>query len=188
VTVKHKGKVVYLEQMPMRGYLSTVDPRPNLGLGPLTVVDSLIVEWPDDRITLLTNVKTDQILNLYQKDGVKMSAHLPDPVVSENACFKDICGENRMDFIHVEDDFNDFEVDKILYHMMSTEGPGMCKGDINGDRLDDIYAGGAKGQPGSLMVQLENGSFVRLKNLYLKKTGSLRMLIVQCLMQTATRY
>ena len=33
VTVKNKGKFVYLEQMPMRGYLSTVDPRPNLGSG-----------------------------------------------------------------------------------------------------------------------------------------------------------
>lgn len=163
VTVKHDGKLIYLEQMPMRGYLSTSDPRPNLGLGPLTVVDSLIVEWPDDRITLMTNVKTDQILNLYQKDGVKMSAHLPDPVISENACFKDISGENRIDFIHVEDDFNDFEVDKILYHMMSTEGPRICKGDINGDGLDDIYAGGAKGQPGSLMVQIENGSFVPIE-------------------------
>ena len=57
VTVKNKGKFVYLEQMPMRGYMSTVDPRPNLGLGPLTMVDSLIVEWPDDRTTIMTNVQ-----------------------------------------------------------------------------------------------------------------------------------
>jgi hypothetical protein len=159
VTVKHKGKFIYLEQMPMRGYLSTSDPRPNLGLGPLTVVDSLIVEWPDDRITLLTNIKTNQILNLYQKDAVRMSVHLLDSVNLQRACFKDISNENRIDFIHTEDDFNDFEVDRLLYHMMSTEGPRICKGDINGDGLDDIYAGGAKGQPGSLLVQLKNGSF-----------------------------
>jgi len=157
VTVKHNGKFIYLEQMPMRGYLSTSDSRPNLGLGPLTVVDSLIVEWPDDRITLMTNVKTNQILNLNQKDAVKMSLRLLDPLKSENVCFEDITGEKQLDFIHKEDDFNDFEVEKLFYHMVSTEGPGICKGDINGDGLDDIFAGGAKGQPGSLMIQNENG-------------------------------
>ena len=35
----------------------------------------------------------------------------------------------------------------------------MCKGDVNGDGLEDIYIGGAKGQSGVLMVQLKNGSF-----------------------------
>ena len=70
ITVKNKGKLVYLEQMPMRGYLSTVDPRPNFGLGNLTVVDSLIVEWPDGKVTILTDIKTDQILTLSQKDAV----------------------------------------------------------------------------------------------------------------------
>lgn len=160
VTVKHKGKFIYLEQMPTRGYLSTVDPRPNLGLGPLTMVDSLIIEWPDDRITLMTDVETDQTLTLYQKDAVKISMHVVDSVSSESLYFKDISSEKRINFNHKEDDFNDFERDKLIYHMMSTEGPGMCKGDINGDGLNDIYVCGAKGEPGALLVQRENGTFV----------------------------
>src|SRR5512133_1459155 len=49
ILAKHQGQSVYMEQMPMRGYLSTVDPRPNLGLGSWTVVDSLIIQWPDGR-------------------------------------------------------------------------------------------------------------------------------------------
>jgi hypothetical protein len=40
VTIKHKDNIVYLEQMPMRGFKSTVDSRPNLGLGPLTMVET----------------------------------------------------------------------------------------------------------------------------------------------------
>lgn len=163
VTVKNKGSIVYLEQMPMRGYLSTVDSRPNLGLGNVTVVDSLIVNWPDDRTTVLTNVKTDQILTLNQKDAVKSTIHSVDFISSQNVYFEDITNENRINFVHRESDFNDFERERLLYHMVSTEGPGMCKGDVNGDGLDDIYICGAKGEPGALMIQQNNGSFISVE-------------------------
>jgi hypothetical protein len=160
VTVKHKGRYFYLEQMPMRGYLSTVDPRPNLGLGPLTVVDTLIITWPDDRTTLMTDVKTDQTLTLYQKDALKVPVQLVDSVHSEHLYFENISNENRINFVHKENDFNDFEREPLLFQMYSTEGPRMCQGDINGDGLEDIYIGGAKGQPGALLIQSKNGSFI----------------------------
>ncbi len=43
--------------------------------------------------------------------------------------------------------------------MLSTEGPGMCKGDVNGDKLEDIYICGAKGNAGGLFLQQMNGKF-----------------------------
>ncbi len=159
VTVRNKGKLVYLEQMPIRGYLSTVDPRPNLGLGPLTLVDTLIVEWPDDRISIMTNVKTDQILTLYQKDAVRITPRLVEPVRNENKYLTDITNEGSISFVHKEDDFNDFERDPLIYHMLSTEGPRVCEGDINGDGLADIYICGAKGESGALMIQHRDGTF-----------------------------
>jgi len=159
VTVRHKGTVVYLEQMPMRGYKSTVDPRPNLGLGPLTMVDSLIVNWPDGRVTLITEVQTDQILTLYQKDSKPAEIQKGNPSRSEHQNFQDISAEKRINFLHKENEFNDFNRDHLIYHMMSTEGPRMCKGDVNGDGLDDVFIGGARGQPGSLLVQCANGTF-----------------------------
>ncbi len=163
VTVKHKGHFYYLEQMPMRGFKSTVDFRPNLGLGPITMVDSLIVQWPDDRVTLLTNVPTDQILTLYQKEAVVMSLDLVDSLHTGNALFLDISDAKRLNFRHKENDFDDFEREPLIYNMMSTEGPHMCKGDVNGDGLDDLFIGGAKGQPGALLVQKRNGTFVSVE-------------------------
>jgi len=163
VTVKHGGKQFYVEQMPMRGYLSTIDPRPNLGLGNLTMVDTLLVEWPDDRVTLLTNIQTNQTLTLNQKDAVKMAVRSVRPSGSENHFLKDISAENRINFKHVESDFNDFEREKLIYHMMSTEGPRMCSGDVNGDQLDDVYVCGAKGQAGELLIQQNNGTFLSVE-------------------------
>ena len=169
VTVKHKGNFVYLEQMPMRGFKSTVDFRPNLGLGPLTIVDSLIIKWPDDRITIMTDVQTDQILTFYQKDALTMSLHMVDSLNSESNYFKDISTDDRIQFTHKENDFDDFRRERIIYHMMSTEGPRMCKGDVNGDGLDDVYIGGAKGQPGALMIQRKNGAFVSVDKTLFEK-------------------
>ncbi len=45
------------------------------------------------------------------------------------------------------------------FQMMSTEGPRMCKGDVNGDGLEDIFICGAKGQPDALFIQQKDGTF-----------------------------
>lgn len=163
VTVKNNGHLFYLEEMPMRGYLSTVDSRPNFGLGALTVVDSLIVEWPDGQFTVLTDVSTNQILTLNEEDANLKSFNLLDSNQAKNVFFEKIKTENGIDFVHKEDDFDDFKREQLIYNMMSTEGPRMCKGDINGDGLEDFYVGGAKGQPGVLMSQQKNGSFVEIE-------------------------
>ncbi len=43
--------------------------------------------------------------------------------------------------------------------MLSTEGPRMAKGDVNGDGLEDLYICGAKDQSGVLYIQSRNGTF-----------------------------
>lgn len=66
-----------------------------------------------------------------------------------------------IDFTHQENLFVDFDRDKLIFHMLSTEGPGLSAGDANGDGLDDVYIGGAKDQSGALFLQSPNGAFKR---------------------------
>ena len=60
---------------------------------------------------------------------------------------------------HIENEFNDYHLQVLLPHKMSTYGPGLATGDINGDGNDDFYLGGAAGYPGQLVVQNPSGDF-----------------------------
>lgn len=156
ITLKYKGQLQYLEQMPMRGFESTMDARPNFGLGKNKVVDTVLVDWPNGKRTLLTNVAADQTLKLKQVEGKLVTPALAPPAPK---LFKELTVLNGVNYRHQENEFIDFDRDRLLYLMMSTEGPKITKGDVNQDGRDDFYVGGAKDTPGKLFVQNADGSF-----------------------------
>src|SRR5690606_36158651 len=45
VVIHHDGRLQMMEQVPTRGFQSSVDPRVHFGLGSSTRVDSLTVVW-----------------------------------------------------------------------------------------------------------------------------------------------
>ncbi len=171
-------RTYYLEQMPIRGFESSMDPRPNVGLGQIDTVDRIIIEWPDGTGEMLFDVPTNQTISLDQKNGVPLgNMKLYQPEIINLPAFTPV--DNVVDFVHKENEFVDFDRDPLIYQMLSTEGPGMSKGDINGDGRDDFYIGGAKDQPGALFVQTRGGSFKRTNEKLFEKdkasedTGSL---------------
>ncbi len=150
---------LYVEQMPMRGFQSSVDHRPNLGLGLINKLSKLKVLWPDGRVTQLDSVDVDKILTLKQNEA--STPELPSMPAKQDQVFMKVDSRNDIDFKHAENEFVDFDRDPLIYHMISTEGPRMSKGDVNGDGLDDFFIGGAKDQAGALYVQHANGKFKR---------------------------
>jgi hypothetical protein len=150
---------LYLEQMPMRGFESTVDARPNFGLGKRAIVDKAIIEWPDGRITVLDSVKSNQTIRLKQSDSKQLISQNEEHSV---ALFELMDRKLGINFRHTENEFVDFDRDRLIYQMLSVEGSKMAVGDVNKDGLDDIYFGGAKDQVGELYVQTISGTFSKL--------------------------
>lgn len=154
IEVRHNGSRFVIEQIPNRGFESSVDLRPFLGLGRLERVDTILVTWPGGKVTYLTNVPTNQTLNLLQQEA----DDIPSPnELKEVGIFS--LAQIDIDYTHKESDFVDFDRDKLIYHMMSTMGPKLSVADVNNDGSEDIFIGGAKGQSGSLFFQLSNKRF-----------------------------
>ncbi len=149
-----KGEMLYYENMPIRGFQSSMDYTMVIGTGNSASVDSLVVEWPDDKVEVLTNVSTNQKVVLDHAKAKTVKAKVSKPA---RALFSEVTGGDAVS--HVENDFNEFDRDRLLYHMVSTEGPAFAKADLNNDHLDDFFLGGSAGHGGALYMQQSSGKF-----------------------------
>ena len=154
VTVYAAGQRFYQELAPMRGFQSCVDHRLHFGLGKTSQIDSIVVRWNSGKVSKLTNVAANQLLTVYEKEAQVTNFSGTEPSVA--TIFQPIA--KGIDFKHQENEFSDFDRDRLLIQMFSTEGPKMAKADVNGDGLEDVYIGGAKDASGALFVQKKDGS------------------------------
>lgn len=158
VHVLDSGRYFFQELSPMRGFMSTVDSRLIVGVGAARILDSVVVEWPSSKRTLLLNVKSDTTLTLSERDAMPVEIRMIEKASPPVFVRKSIEG---LSYAHVENEFVDFDRDRLLFNMNSNEGPCGCKGDVNRDGRDDYYAGGAAGTAGALFLQTTANGFRR---------------------------
>lgn len=159
VYVFTKEGMQYQQLMPTRGFQSASDPKLYFGLDTLRQADSVLIVWPNQSYQVLKNVKSDQSLTLeiQKASGVFSPQTYFTP---STPAYADVTGTISCNWKHNENDFLDFNAQYLIPHAQSTRGPKLAVADVNGDGLDDIYACGAKNQPGTLLVQQPNGSFL----------------------------
>ena len=153
VTV-HSGDQQYVQElMPSRGFQSAVDHVLLFGLGTGSRIDGIDVLWPDGRVQKLSEQDVNQTLTIDQKDAV----YPGEPATTKQSTL--FLQDETEIFTHAENPFIDFKNQQLLLHKNSTMGPRIGVADLNGDGLQDIYAGAAKGAAGQIIMQDRSGSF-----------------------------
>lgn len=136
---------------------STAPNRLTIGTGAQTNIDSVQVIWPDGYYTSYKNLPADSfyIFKYSTAQGkYDFSRKAPVPV------WQDITSQ-LFDNIptHIEDNFIDYNHDRLMLQTASTTNPYMAAGDINNDGLTDFYFGSSKGYSPSIYVQQAGGTF-----------------------------
>ena len=151
VEVWADGRRQLREAVPTRGFQSSVDPVLHVGLGDRAAADSVVVWWPDGRSQAVRDVPTGA-LTLRQSDATETGRPRLAPA-GDAGPFEDVTASAGLDWAHRENAYVDFNRELLLPWMESREGPAVAVGDVDGDGLDDLFLGGAFGQPGALFVQ-----------------------------------
>ncbi|MGV3528970.1 MAG: VCBS repeat-containing protein [Flavisolibacter sp.] len=152
------GQIFYRELFPARGFQSSVDYTQVIGLGKINHVDSLLVIWPNGTYSKLLQPALNK--KLLMQEPADAPAYYLQSLATATTLFEPLPASLDK---HQEDEYVDFYFERNLPEMLSGEGPHAAKIDVNGDGLEDIYIGGAKGQAGQLYLQTAKGGFKKSK-------------------------
>jgi len=155
--IHHNGRMQVAENTVTRGYLSSVEPGFFFGLGKDVELEKVEIIWPDGKTNIFEGVGANRAITAtYSKaNSIKNQANS----TIETFVNKTNANDLGIDFIHNENEFNDFAEEILLPHKLSENGPFTTISDVNGDGFEDMFIGGASGQSGVLYLQNENGLF-----------------------------
>ncbi|MDQ6610142.1 MAG: FG-GAP-like repeat-containing protein, partial [Bacteroidota bacterium] len=150
----YKGsQIFYREVDPSRGFQSSMDYKQVIGIGANKSIDSMVITWPDRTCTRYDLPQLNKAYTIQQPSG---SVACYTSSATTSTLFQPLANNFEK---HTEDEYVDFYYERNLPEMLSTQGPHIAKGDVNGDGLEDVYIGGAKNQAGMLYLQSSDGKF-----------------------------
>lgn len=154
--LKSKSGIQFQEMQTSRGYQSSSEPIVHFGMGDLNQADALEIYWPDGKYQELKDIKNGVVTVDYNQanNNKRYVPNTKSPVT-----FTKVNSGLGIDFTHKENKFDDYAKQVLLPHQMSRFGPALAVADYNGDGLEDVYLGGAKGQSSYLYDQQSDGTF-----------------------------
>ena len=154
--IHHNGKKQIAESTVTRGFLSSVEHGLFFGLGKDTEVEKIEVHWPNGKTNVFKDISANQVIiaDIADAKNIKQKKNNVASLFTkvENASI-------GLNFVHKENEFDDWQEQILLPHRLSQNGPFSTTADVNGDGLEDLFVGGAKDQPGILYLQNQEGKF-----------------------------
>ncbi len=152
ITVWNKGTPQYHFQSVVRGYLSSMEPIAHFGVKD-SIIDSVQVTWPNGLATVLRNVPANQTLTTSITKAQKRSA----PSIAATLLFNPI--DSLIPYRHTENEFNEYNKQRLLMRQHSQSGPCLAVADIDGNKGDELFIGGSVGRPGQVWKQNKAGVY-----------------------------
>src|SRR5450432_3711254 len=153
------GKQQVYENNPYRGYLSSMQGITHFGLGRVTIIDSLVVKWPNGKQQTLSDIRSNQVITVDMANA-KSPYSMEKPAIASNALFREVTQADGIDYHDIDRDFIDFNIQPLLPHKLSEYSPGLAAGDIDGNGTDDLIIGGTGNIPAHVFLQIPGNGFV----------------------------
>ena len=157
VYIYYNGDMQSRELLTTRGFQSSCEPVVHFGVGTINTIDKIEIIWPDNHLQILTDVQVNQSIELDYSDAKKLYKYVKpvkSHLVNELPAL-----DYGLDFVHEENEFNDYDIQVLLPHKLSEYGPFSSVEDVNGDGRDDIFIGAPHKQASVLFLQDHNGKF-----------------------------
>lgn len=154
VTIFSGDTLMTRYNQPVRGFQSSIGHEIHFGLGKIKSIDSLKVEWPSTKITVLKDIAVNQKLVVSVENS--FPAKQSRGVSKLKTYFKQ---DSIIQFKSKNNIYNDFNTQSLLLHKHSDLGPAMAVGDLNNDGLEDVFVGGTYGYNSIILYQKPNGEF-----------------------------
>ena len=162
IRLYYQGKQQFYECTPYRGYMSSVENTAHFGVGSATGIDSVVALWPNGKKQVLKNIPTNQTININVTQAT-FSENYSTSVIATSNWFTNITSKTGINFFSHEMDFIDFDIQKMIPHKLTQNGPSLAVGDVNGDGLEDLIVGGGSPAYAKLFLQQAGGNFINSK-------------------------
>ncbi|MFD0863524.1 CRTAC1 family protein [Sungkyunkwania multivorans] len=157
----HENQLQYKELYTVRGFQASSEPIIHFGYGTAKKVDSLMIVWPDMTFQTLKNIPTNQTLTITPENTLPFNYESLQQG-SPQRLFELTKNGLGIDFTHLEDNYTDFNRQKLIPYQASDRGPGIAIGDLNDDGKEDIFFGGSKRIPASVYLKTDS-VFIKTK-------------------------
>ena len=164
IKVYSKGQILSKEIMPSRGFQSSVDYKQIIGIGKATIIDSVVIVWPNNTFTTILHPAINKLHTFIQP----LSAPTYLYKIPQNNTPYFVQQTNSFDK-HVDDDYTDFYLERGIPQMLSHDGPKATIADVNNDGLVDIFICGSATKQGQLYLQNSKEQFIKKEIASLKQ-------------------
>ena len=158
------GAIRSYEKFPVRGFMSSMETPIHIGLYQ-TKIHSAFLVWPDNTFQTIELNPLNHFITFTYKPGLpKFDYNIVKGFMkNKTKPMEDITSKVNLKYKHEENPMQEFNVEPLIPHMLTTEGPALAVADINHDGLEDVFIGSSKNKKSAVFFQQPGGRFVESK-------------------------